>query len=77
MRKCGRLQASRIEAFTELAVFHIITDVHDVCKRVLEREELGHVSYSSGLALPHIRLPYLERVYRLCGVLKSPVTVYG
>lgn len=55
------------------AVQNIITDVHDVYRWLLEREELGHVSNSSGLALPHIRLPYLERVYVLCGILKKPI----
>jgi Kef-type K+ transport system membrane component KefB len=55
------------------AVQNIIFDVHDVYNQILEREELGHVSNSSGLALPHIRLPYLERVYVLCGVLKNAI----
>ncbi|GAB1366366.1 hypothetical protein MASR1M36_12370 [Candidatus Cloacimonadaceae bacterium] len=56
------------------AVQNIITDVHDVYRQILEREELGHVSNSSGIALPHIRLPYLDRVFVLCGVLKNPIT---
>ena len=56
------------------AVQNIITDVHDVYRQILEREELGHVSNSSGIALPHIRLPYLDRVFVLCGVLKNSIT---
>ena len=55
------------------AVQNIITDVHDVYRWLLEREELGHVSNSSGLALPHIRLPYLDKVYVLCAILKKPI----
>jgi Kef-type K+ transport system membrane component KefB/mannitol/fructose-specific phosphotransferase system IIA component (Ntr-type) len=55
------------------AVQNIITDVHDVYRWILEREELGHVSNASGLALPHIRLPYLDKVYVLCGLLKTPI----
>lgn len=55
------------------AVQNIITDVHDVYRLILEREELGHVSNTSGLALPHIRLPYLKKVYVLCAVLKNPI----
>ena len=56
------------------AVQNIITDIQDVNKQILEREELGHVSNPNGLALPHIRLPYLDKVYVLCGVLQKPIT---
>lgn len=56
------------------AVQNILLDVHDVYRKVLEREQLGHVSNPSGVALPHIRLPYLERVYLLCAVLKTHIT---
>lgn len=55
------------------AVQNIITDVHEVYRLILEREELGHVSNSSGLALPHIRLPYLDKVHVLCALLKQPI----
>ena len=47
--------------------------MQEVYQAILERESLGHVSNSSGLALPHIRLPYLHKVIVLCCVLKTPI----
>ncbi len=55
------------------AVQDIIDDVSAVYQAILEREKLGHVSNSSGLALPHIRLPYLQKPVILCGILTTPI----
>jgi Kef-type K+ transport system membrane component KefB len=55
------------------AVQGLIRDVREVYQAILERESLGHVSNSSGLALPHIRLPYLSKVVVLCCILKTPI----
>lgn len=54
------------------AVQEIISDESAIYQAVLEREKLGHVSNSSGLALPHIRLKNIDKPYVFCAVLRNP-----
>jgi mannitol/fructose-specific phosphotransferase system IIA component (Ntr-type) len=55
------------------AVQNIISDVTEVYQFILEREKIGHVSNSSGLAIPHCRLLELKETYILCAILKTPI----
>ena len=55
------------------AMQEIIPDEASVYQAILEREKLGHVSNSSGLALPHIRIANLKQPYVFCAVLRNPM----
>jgi len=48
-------------------------DVDHVAACLLKREELGSTGIGSGVALPHARLPDLQRPYGLLAKLKQPI----
>ena len=48
-------------------------DVERVAPFLLKREELGSTGIGRGVAIPHARLPELQRPYGLLAKLKQPI----
>lgn len=47
--------------------------VEQIAPDLLKREELGSTGVGGGVAIPHARLPGLQRPYGLLGQLKQPI----
>jgi PTS system nitrogen regulatory IIA component len=47
--------------------------VDDVAPHLLKREELGSTGIGRGVAIPHARLPNLQRPFGLLATLKQPI----
>lgn len=48
-------------------------DVHEVIERLNERERLGSTGFGAGIAIPHAKLPNLDRVCGLVVRLETPI----
>jgi PTS system nitrogen regulatory IIA component len=55
------------------AASSLVLGVDQVAPYLLKREELGSTGIGGGVAIPHARLPDLERPYGLLAKLKQPV----
>src|SRR3979409_1991603 len=48
-------------------------DVDQIASYLLKREDLGSTGIGRGVAIPHARMPDLQRPYGLLAKLKAPV----
>ena len=48
-------------------------DVESISKDILKREELGSTGVGGGVAIPHARIPNLNRAYGILARLRRPI----
>ncbi len=56
-----------IELCQFMANLHPVGDPHELIRRILEREKLGSTGIGHGIAIPHCKLPDLDRLYCVFG----------
>ena len=62
-----------LNQLAQLAGARLAVDPSAVADAIAEREQLGSTGFGGGVAIPHGKLPTLERVYALVARLASPV----
>ena len=62
-----------LNQLAQLAGARLAVDPSTVADAIAEREQLGSTGFGGGVAIPHGKLPTLERVYALVARLASPV----
>ena len=71
------MAGTRQEALFELAQLMvrkgIITETADVTHALLQREKLASTGIGDGVAIPHCRIPHIQKTTIACGVLRRPI----
>ena len=62
-----------LQEFAAKAAAGLGRPADQVASYLLKREELGSTGIGKGVAIPHARLPELQRPYGLLAKLKSPI----
>ncbi len=62
-----------LQEFAAMAAASLELPVDQVASRLHKREELGSTGIGKGIAIPHARLPELQRPYGLLARLKPPI----
>ena len=62
-----------LEELAAKAAISVGLGVEQVRRYLLKREELGSTGVGGGIAIPHARLPDLQRPYGLLAKLKQPM----
>ena len=62
-----------LQEFAAKAAAGLGLQVDQVASYLLKREELGSTGIGRGIAIPHARLPDLQRPYGLLAKLKQPI----
>lgn len=74
---CGVPGSSREEILKELAIRvagqGFVPDARELAERLLERERLGCTGLGGGIAIPHCKLPDIDRVAIAVASTQSPV----
>jgi nitrogen PTS system EIIA component len=74
---CGVPGSSREEILEELAIRvagqGFVPDARELAERLLERERLGCTGLGGGIAIPHCKLPNIDRVAIAVASTQSPV----
>ncbi len=61
------------QRLADMAMSAYGVDAHEVVDRLNERERLGSTGFGSGIAIPHAKLPGLDRVRGLVVRLDTPI----
>ena len=69
----GSIKEQLLQEFTARAADSLRLRVDQVAPYLLKREELGSTGIGKGVAIPHARLPDLQRPFGLLAKLKAPV----
>ncbi len=70
----GGSQAAVLRALADsVASTGAVSDADELYARLLEREEVGSTAMGGGVAIPHCKLPYLEKVVMAVGVVPDGV----
>ena len=62
-----------LQEFAAKAAAGLVLPVEKIASHLLKREDLGSTGIGHGVAIPHARLPDLQRPCGLLGKLKQPV----
>lgn len=70
-----RAQSKRqaLQEMSSLAARLTRIDQREICDHLLQRERLGSTGIGRGIAIPHARLPSLNRIVVLFGRLETPI----
>ncbi|MCF7919942.1 MAG: PTS sugar transporter subunit IIA [Candidatus Cloacimonetes bacterium] len=71
------MATTRQEALFELAQLMvkkgIISETSDITNALLQREKLASTGIGRGIAIPHCRIPHIQKTTIACGILKHPI----
>ena len=62
-----------INQLAQMAAARLALDPVQISDSIVERERLGSTGFGGGVAIPHGKLPGIERVYALVARLSAPI----
>lgn len=63
-----------LQELAEIGAAHTGLESHAVFERLLEREKLGSTGVGNGVAIPHAKLPGMDRIVGVFALLAKPVS---